>query len=66
MSEKISFENFRENHPIMKHYQEKVPRIFRFKLFENFFHIHQILALLYSLPKKFYLQDVIRALEVKR
>ncbi|MCH8518936.1 1-acyl-sn-glycerol-3-phosphate acyltransferase, partial [Candidatus Gracilibacteria bacterium] len=55
-----------EHHPIIRHYRRKVPRIFRSQLFENFFHIHQILALLYSLPQNYTLRDVVKGLEAKR
>lgn len=66
MSEKISLKEFREHHPIMKHYRKKVPKIFRSQIFENFFHIYQMIAFLYSLPKDFCLKDVIAWLEAKR
>ncbi len=63
---KIPLKQYIEEHPITSHYNKKVPKILRGKMTDNFFHISQMIAFLYGLPKKFTFTDIMRSLEVQR
>ena len=56
----------KDEHPIMQHYNSKVPWIFQWKLLELFLHVRQMIAFMGSLPENHSFTDIMKALEVKR